>query len=176
MRPQGLRWCPQITPELVITCWQVWPVSAITMGHWWRHTGGKISSTRKETSSSATVSITNPTWTAMELSPGLGDEKPVTNSLNSCNCLQIVCLYNVQDISSVRWAQNPSARTTITWWTAAVRNCRMLPRISMVQSDGVLTDMRAQQLATVWEMTRQIMLSDTQTWQINRSVLRCNGF
>jgi hypothetical protein len=97
----GQRRCPQIMAELVITCWQVWSASEISMGHWWCQTVGRISSTRTEISSSAIVSTTNPTWTALVLSPSLRGEKQVSNPLNSRTCLCRSCAYTLSWLSAV---------------------------------------------------------------------------
>jgi hypothetical protein len=43
---------------------------------------GANRSTRRETCRSATLSNTNPTWTGLELNPGLRVEKPTANSLS----------------------------------------------------------------------------------------------
>ena len=98
---QGQWCCPQIMPELVITRLQVWPASEIRMGHQWWQMVGRISSTLTEISSSAIVSTTNQTWTAVELSPRLGGEKHLSNPLNSRTCLCRSCAYTLSRASAV---------------------------------------------------------------------------
>jgi hypothetical protein len=107
----GQWWCPQIMPELVITRWQVWPASEISTGHRWWQVEGRISSTRIETSSSAVASTTNPTWTALELSPRLRGDKRVSNLLNSRTCLCRSCAYTLSRTSAV----SAEPRTSLLW-------------------------------------------------------------
>jgi hypothetical protein len=98
---QGQWWYPQTMPELVITRLQVWSASEICMGHRWWQMVRRNPSTRTETSSSATVSTTNQTWSAVELSSRLGGEKHLSNPLNSRTCLCRSCAYTLSRASAV---------------------------------------------------------------------------
>jgi hypothetical protein len=67
----------------------------LSMEHWWNDTDRGNRSTGRDTCPSATLSITDSTWTGLGANPGLGGEKPATNRLSHGTALNRIILKDI---------------------------------------------------------------------------------
>jgi hypothetical protein len=78
-------------------------ISQVTYEHqepWWNNTDGKTEELKRQTCPSATMSITNCTWTDLGVNPGLHSERPVTDHLSHVHGVSHL-LVNIKIIGNI---------------------------------------------------------------------------